>query len=326
MSTNVELQDSLRLGGANEIVWGAGERISRYAITNTSTLLFLPDQRTLNLTDVFAQDSDCAHPLAQADSRTQARERSVVRNDPAPRCAALLEDHRQGAPLVRGLARHPLRPRPSTATWLSTWPARCSSSADRTSDPRSSPPTSWAFVNSRARALSFSLSTYYNVIRRPAQHRDHARHIATASVGQRYARRHLRYRAVGQLSGHRKLAARVRLRPNKREHLRFKPWSSGLLGVSQAGDDPDHQASLRSSLNITADLNLEADLRYVGSLPDPAVSAYTELNVRLGWRMNRHCDVAVSGFNLLHGRHEEFTVPPADAISRSILVSATLRL
>jgi iron complex outermembrane receptor protein len=34
------------------------------------------------------------------------------------------------------------------------------------------------------------------------------------------------------------------------ESLHFKVGSSGLLGVAQAGDDPSHQAHLRSSMNF----------------------------------------------------------------------------
>jgi iron complex outermembrane receptor protein len=52
-----ELQHSFAPGGINSVVWGAGERVSRYGITNTAGLLFLPDQRTLSLANGFVQDS-----------------------------------------------------------------------------------------------------------------------------------------------------------------------------------------------------------------------------------------------------------------------------
>jgi iron complex outermembrane recepter protein len=108
------------------------------------------------------------------------------------------------------------------------------------------------------------------------------------------------------------------------ENLRFQPWSSGLLGTSQVGDDPSYRAMLRSSANLTADLTFDATLRYVSSLPDPAVPAYTELNARLAWRLSRRCTVALTGFNLLHAEHQEF-VSPADVVGRSFLASVELR-
>lgn len=103
------------------------------------------------------------------------------------------------------------------------------------------------------------------------------------------------------------------------ENLSFQSGSSRLLGIEQAGDDPGHQASLRSSMTLGSGWTLDADLRYVGSLPEPAVPAYEELDVHVGWQISRQWQVSVSGFNLLRTHHVEFTVPPSDAIGRSVL-------
>ena len=55
-----EMQHSFSLGGWNNIVWGAGERVDEYHITDRiasgSSLLFIPPARTLNLADIFAED------------------------------------------------------------------------------------------------------------------------------------------------------------------------------------------------------------------------------------------------------------------------------
>jgi iron complex outermembrane receptor protein len=59
---DLELQHSFALGTANNIVWGAGERVSRYGITNTQSLLFEPDQRTLSLANAFVQDVIALEP------------------------------------------------------------------------------------------------------------------------------------------------------------------------------------------------------------------------------------------------------------------------
>jgi iron complex outermembrane receptor protein len=98
--------------------------------------------------------------------------------------------------------------------------------------------------------------------------------------------------------------------------LSFAPGASKLLGIAQAGDDPHHQASLRSTMNIWDDINLDADFRYVGALPDPKLPEYVELNARLGWRVSETLSLALSGFNLLHGQHLEY--PGGDQIRRSI--------
>ncbi|HEX4152344.1 MAG TPA: hypothetical protein VHY75_09085 [Steroidobacteraceae bacterium] len=110
------------------------------------------------------------------------------------------------------------------------------------------------------------------------------------------------------------------------EALHFAPGSSGLLGTQQVGDDPSHQAHLRTSMNLPANLTFDADLRYVGWLPNPYVNAYEELNARLGWRPSRRWEMALVGANLLHARHVEYTVPPDNVIARSAMLDVRFRL
>jgi iron complex outermembrane receptor protein len=99
---------------------------------------------------------------------------------------------------------------------------------------------------------------------------------------------------------------------------RFKPGASGILGLSQVGDDPKQQAQLKSSMDLGPDLTWDADLRYVSKLPDPRVPAYGELNSRLAWNVTPRLQLSVSGFNLLHARHIEFA--GGEAIPRSVFV------
>ena len=111
----------------------------------------------------------------------------------------------------------------------------------------------------------------------------------------------------------------------QRQHLRFAPESSGLLGVSQAGDDPEHQGFIRSTMNLSDRWTLYADLREVGALPDPHVPAYVELNTKLGWQVNDKVEISLSGLNLLHPWHQEFVFPGSDRIGRSVFLDTRVR-
>jgi iron complex outermembrane receptor protein len=108
------------------------------------------------------------------------------------------------------------------------------------------------------------------------------------------------------------------------EHLGFMDGASGLLGVAQAGDDPHTQARLGSSMDLGA-FTFDADFRYVGLLPNPVVPAYVEMNARLAWRISPMTEVAVSGFNLLHAHHQEWTIPPANEIPRMVFLDLRQR-
>jgi len=109
------------------------------------------------------------------------------------------------------------------------------------------------------------------------------------------------------------------------EHLEFKPGDLALVGVEQAGDDPEHQVSVKSSMNLGSAVTLDGDLRYVGALPNPQVPAYVELNARIAWNVTEHVQVAVSGMNLLHDHHQEFPGPQANAAPRSVLAQLRLK-
>ena len=52
-----------------------------------------------------------------------------------------------------------------------------------------------------------------------------------------------------------------------------------------------------------------AFLRHVGELPSPIVPAYTELDLRIGWRPVPRLELSLDGRNLLHAHHAEFGFP-----------------
>ncbi len=104
------------------------------------------------------------------------------------------------------------------------------------------------------------------------------------------------------------------------ETLGFKPGASTLFGIAQAGDDPHHQATLRSSMNLGRDVTFDADLRYVGALPNPKVADYGELNAKIDWKITDRVDLAISGLNLLHDKHLEYSSSTSDLIRRSFFI------
>ena len=124
------------------------------------------------------------------------------------------------------------------------------------------------------------------------------------------------------------LMAGWRLSPGVRtvhEDLRFSPGASTLLGLSQDGDDPASQVLLTSSMDLTPRFTLDATIRHVGSLPQPALPSYTEMNARLGWRASETLQLALSGFNLLHSRHLELPAPYGEEIPRNVMLQLQWR-
>jgi iron complex outermembrane receptor protein len=107
--------------------------------------------------------------------------------------------------------------------------------------------------------------------------------------------------------------------------LTLEPASRSFFGITTEGNDPDHQISLRSEMNLSPTVELDTALRAVGSLPNPRVPAYAAVDARLGWNVSRDVQLSLSGFNLLNARHTEFisTSPARRDVRRSF--SASLR-
>ena len=134
-------------------------------------------------------------------------------------------------------------------------------------------------------------------------------------------------------------------RPNERWRLRgsysFLHMNLGRTATSQdigtwpliEGSSPAHQVMAESAVDLTGNLQLDLDYRYVSGLPGqyvngfPAVfvHAYSTADARLGWRVSRHFGVELVGRNLLQPAHVEFGSDPGPlvAIQRSAFVRLT---
>jgi iron complex outermembrane receptor protein len=108
-----------------------------------------------------------------------------------------------------------------------------------------------------------------------------------------------------------------------KQKLTFAAGASGILGPGQLGNDPSHQFKLRSSINLSRNLTLDADFRAIGALPGTSIPAYRELGGRLAWTPVRQITVSVSSANLLHDYHREYA--GGDIIPRKVMAGVELR-
>ncbi len=76
--------------------------------------------------------------------------------------------------------------------------------------------------------------------------------------------------------------------------------------VSQ-GVNPRNVVSIRSYLNVTPQVDFDAALRFVGSLPERNIDSYTVMDARLAWRPFPKLELSLVGQNLLEEGHAEFS-------------------
>jgi len=85
------------------------------------------------------------------------------------------------------------------------------------------------------------------------------------------------------------------------------------------GSSPRQQARLAVRANPTPDVDLDAALRAVSRLHDPAVPGYAALDLRLARRLGAGFTLSVTGENLLMPKHWEFADSgPSDVIAEEV--------
>jgi len=82
--------------------------------------------------------------------------------------------------------------------------------------------------------------------------------------------------------------------------------SRDTTSESAEGESPHHQISLRSSMDLVRNLELDLWVRYVENLPSQGVGSYVTLDARLGWKPHKNLEVSIVGQNLLDSYHLEF--------------------
>ncbi|HVW72467.1 MAG TPA: TonB-dependent receptor, partial [Rhizomicrobium sp.] len=322
---DIELQHNFKLGSWNNIVWGVGDRIHDYRITDRigtdNSLLWNPGHRNLNLANIFAEDHI---PL---DDDVELTIGLKVENDPYsggnPMPSGRLSWQIAPGHMVWGAISRVVRsPTPFDADVVE----KLGTVTFLTGNPDFLPEQLTAYeLGYRGRLgenFSLSVSAFENSY-------DDLRTIET-TPGTVFPllwgnRMQADVHGVEVWASYQPLDWwRLNAGFNiQHEDLAFTPGASQLLGLAQAGNDPHHQASLRSSMSLSDDVSFDADFRYVGQLPDPHVPEYVEANARLGWRVSDTLSFGLSGFNLLHGHHVEYS--PGDEIRRSVFLETRLR-
>ncbi|HEY0747025.1 MAG TPA: TonB-dependent receptor [Steroidobacteraceae bacterium] len=317
-----EIQQSIDAGYHQRIVWGGGERVNSYAITNQLALLFEPERRNLTLGNAFIQDTVAIGHAANLTAGVKVENDPYWGWTPLPdiRATWSFSDRMTGWVAASKAIRSPT---PFDDDVLEKIGANIGLTGNRNFRPEQVKALETGARLEASKALSFSLTAFYNDY-------DDLRTIEFASTSSFFPlywgnlMRGDTYGIEGWANW--QVADWWRLSPGftiLREQLRFKAGSAGLLGTTEAGDDPSSHANVTSSMDLSHHIVFDATLRYVGALPSPGLAHYYELNGRFGWRATRALEVSVNGLNLLHSRHYEFSpTQGGEGIYRSVMGEA----
>ncbi len=112
-----------------------------------------------------------------------------------------------------------------------------------------------------------------------------------------------------------------------RKSLRVKPPSADVASLAAQGDDPRHQWQLRSSWDLGRHHELDLTARHVSGLPAPEIAAYTAVDARWNWTATPTLTVSLLAHNLFDRQHIEFRNSlGASQIERRVFLRLTWKL
>jgi iron complex outermembrane recepter protein len=137
----------------------------------------------------------------------------------------------------------------------------------------------------------------------------------------------------GEISANLKLMDRWTLSPGYaflEMHLHTETSSLDTSSVAEyQGSSPQHQAQLRSHVDLSHGLSWDASAYFVGELPVQDVASYTRLDTQLRWKFAERGEISLVGQNLLRNDHlesmDELTVVNSSLIKRSAYAKLTWR-
>ena len=298
----IDAQHRFSLGARQEFVWGGGYRFSHDHVDNEPVLGFLPAQRNLHLANVFVQDTIGLAERLDLTLGVKLEYNSYTRFEVQPN-ARLAWDLRDYGLVWSAISRAVRTPsRLDRELFAPSSPPFLLAGGDFKSETLIAYEAGYR-VQPTARSL-FSISTFYNVY-------DDLRSIEPTSGGfPLVIGNKMEGSTYGvEMWGSYRVLDWWRLSAGYNylnKDLRLKRGSGDTTGVSGAGNDPEHQFSARSAMNLPYDLELDLALRWIDRLPNPNVPSYVALDARLGWHVSKNAELSLAGFNLTDRRHPEF--------------------
>ena len=328
-TVDLEAQHSVQLGTAQRLTWGGGYRALRDRMDNGPVLRFVPNEQRSALGNLFAQDEITLRPALRLTTGIKFEHNSYTGWEVLPNVhlGFNLDDNNLLWSGLSRTVRAPSRIDRDLMTLAREGPAPFSIAGGPDFFAETANVLEAGYRgqgNGALAALSYSATLFYSDYQR----------LRTLEPGNPLGPQ---FRNLGQgvargieMWGRWQVAASWRLSGGmvlQNVRTRLLPGSLDASGASGlATNDPRIHWQLRSAHDLTDTVQADLALRHVGSLPSPAVPAYTELDARLAWQPAAHVELSLAGQNLLRGGHVEFGAGGAgQRVERAVAVKLALR-
>lgn len=321
---DIELQRSLAPIGRHSIAVGGGYRHAKDDVINASNFAFLPGERTLEWSNLFAQDEISLTETVKTSVGLRYEHNSYTGKEFLPSASISWQaapHHLLWAQLARAI-RAPSRIdhdfySPSKPPFFVGGGPNFESEVARTAQ--------LGYRGQPAPTLNVSLTVYgvdYDDLRTLEPN--------PAGAGAVFMNKAYGSGAGVELSASWDVLPHWRLTGGataQRLRIQTRKDSADLSGaVGLDNNDPSSWSQVRSSYDISDTLQFDLSVRHIGALPKPSVPAYTSVDARLGWTLSRKVEVSLLVQNLCATDHAEWGAPAGRSVlPRTLFGRATWR-
>jgi iron complex outermembrane recepter protein len=311
---DVDFQHRFQVGSVNRVVWGLGFRRTHDEVVNAPALGFLPAVLNQNLYSAFVQDEFALRKNVSFTLGTKLEHNDYTgfEVEPDARLSWSLSSNQALWTAVSRAVRTPSRIDHDLSEGTPPYLVLLEGGSDFVSETVVAYELGYrAQLSSKFTASVSSFYNQYNDVRSTS--------FTPGTILPLFFANNLQGNTHGlEFSGNYQVSEAWALHGGYTwlsEHLWVKPGETDLNDALNETADPEHQFSLRSSLNLPRHAEWDAALRWVDTLhtnngaTTGTVPSYFELNTRLAWHAGERLELSLTGENLLHNRHPEYGFP-----------------
>ena len=327
---DIDFQHHVALGPRQDVVWGVGYRVSSDDTSPTLRIVFAPQDRNLHLFSSFVQDEIALRPdrlKLSLGARVEHNDYTGIGFQPSVRMVWTPDVRNMVWGAISSADRTPSRSDTDIRVNYAALPGpgNMPMLVSLFGDPNFKNERLTAFEigyrNAWTRKLSVDSTIFYNRYRDLVSVEPGAARIETdpASLNllvPSYFRNGLHGETHGlELFANWKVATFWTLSPGYAFFsLHLHPFAGSQDFTDAAGTEgstPDHQAQLRSSVNLARGLQWNASTYFVNRLPAVSIPSYTRVDTSLIWNAGERFSLSVIGQNLTKSLHPEYAGPNA---------------
>jgi iron complex outermembrane receptor protein len=312
---DIDLQHHFLLGERQDLVWGAGYRVSSDELDNTYTATFNPDQRTVQLFSLFAQDEITIVPdrlRVTLGSKFEHNDFTGFEYQPGGRISWTPTDRQTVWASISRAVRTPSQAEDDIQLRQVTTTPGVQTLIQGSREFDSEELLSYE-VGYRWRPLdriTLDAAAFYHDYGNlrsvepsgvlPGPPVTVTAVLANRLNGETYG---VEFAPSWQITDWWRVQAAYTF---LQMQLHRDAGSLDTTTEANEGRNPHHQLSLRSSLDLPQNIEFDCSVRYVESLPDFQIPSYVVMDARLAWRPFKNLELAIVGQNFLDDRHPEF--------------------